>query len=143
MSGKEKEDVKEIIQFIMKMLKLYPKERPTAEELLGDKFFTASSRVAPTPNGNLRGLRSGNSHVMAFDKNGALLLELYALCFYCRGPSCHRVRPSMRQCCRCRLLKHMAPACAMIQGSGQSRLHHLRDTARRVWTGGQLLSRGL
>lgn len=73
MSNKEKEDVKEMIQFIMKMLKLYPKDRPTAAELLQDKFFSPSSRVAPTPNGSLRGLRNGNSHIMAFESNGARL----------------------------------------------------------------------
>lgn len=79
MSAKEKEDVKEMIQFIMKMLKLYPKDRPTAAELLQDKFFSPSSRVAPTPNGSLRGLRNGNSHIMAFEANGALLLGFFSL----------------------------------------------------------------
>lgn len=71
MSPKEKGDVKEMITFIMKMLKLYPSERPTAEDLLMDPFFSTSSRVAPTPNSNLRGIRDGHSHIMAFEHRGA------------------------------------------------------------------------
>eukprot|EP00892_Ulva_mutabilis_P010790 jgi/Ulvmu1/8083/UM004_0320.1 len=68
MSTKERDDVKEIIRFVMKMLKLNPNDRPSAEELLNDPFFSSSSRIAPTPSENLRGVRTGTSHIMAYEK---------------------------------------------------------------------------